>query len=132
MKNVSANQQNNWRNDVVSWFSDKGIDNVKCFVPRNYFNYEENLHKTERQVQEYYLNRVEKSDLVVVNLEYSASSVGTGKELERAVCRNVPIVGYMPTDTEVYPWCHDDCTVVFRDLDEMCSYIQKYYVDVDR
>lgn len=72
------------------------------------------------------MSMIDRSDLVIVNLNDSDSSVGTGQELEHAVCKNIPIVGFGTEN--IYPWEEEDCQVVFEDLYECVNYVVEYYL----
>ena len=42
----------------------------------------------------YFLHKVSKSDLLLVNLDNSNSSVGTGMEVQKAFDTGIPIIGF--------------------------------------
>ena len=68
-----------------------------------------------------------KSDLVIVNLNNSNSSVGTGQELEHARMKGIPIVGYGTEN--IYLWeSEEDCDVVFNTEEECVEYVLDYYL----
>ncbi len=58
----------------------------------NLFNYDTLLPKTEKQCMNYFLHKVSKSDLLLVNLDNSNSSVGTGMEVQKAFDTGIPII----------------------------------------
>ena len=126
-KNLDWNTQNIWR-DV----SKEKLERVECnyhvYVsnPNDYFNYIEERHKSQKQVKEFFLHKIRTSNLVLCNLNYSNSSVGTGQELQFARDNNVPIIGF--GNEEVYPWLVEDCQVVFDTLEEALKYISDYYL----
>ena len=136
-KDLTFDDCNNWRSEIkkeleqeysnskykVSAFRYK----VSVFNPNDYFNYFEKLHKTNKQIKDFYFSRLDRCDLVIVNLNNSNSSVGTGQELQRAVDKNIPIIGF--GTTEMYPWeVESDCQVVFDTLEECLAYVKYYYL----
>lgn len=127
MKNLSPQLANKWRYKISEylWREDAY---ASVFIPSEYFGYEEKRHKTESQVMDYFLHEVELSDLMILNLDNSALSVGTGMEVCHAYDCKIPIIGYKETGEEVYPWCESMCTVVFNDMEEMLEYIKIYYI----
>lgn len=125
---LSITEQNLWRVHIKNIF-ECNYDDVIVINPNDYFNYFQKLHKTNKQVKEYYMSLIDKSDLVIVNLNNSDSSVGTGQELEHARMMNIPIVGF---GTEhVYPWeAEVDCQVVFDNIEECIDYVNSYYLNL--
>ena len=100
---------------------------VKVINPLEYFSYAENKHKTHRQVKGVYMNKVKKSDVVLVSLDDSDKSVGTGQEVQFAVDHNIPVIGFGKTN--MYPWISDvDCTVSFDTITEAIDHIRDCYM----
>lgn len=126
-KNLSWDEQNIWR-DVAK----EKLERVECNYhvhvsnPNDYFNYIEETHKSQKQVKEFFLHKIRTSNLVLCNLNYSNSSVGTGQELQFARDNNIPIIGF--GNEEVYPWLVEDCQVVFDTLEEALRYVSDYYL----
>lgn len=127
MKYVPVQIANKWRYRIAEYFWREDAD-ASVFVPSEYFGYEEKRHKTESQVMDYFLNEVAHSDLMILNLDNSDMSVGTGMEVCHAHDNNIPIIGYKETGEGIDSWCEDMCTVVFDDMEEMLEYIKVYYV----
>lgn len=100
---------------------------LRVFDPTEYFDYQWDgrYQKTDRQIKEYYLQAIKKSEIVLVNLNGTIKSVGTGMEIQYALDHDIPVIGWGNTD--VYPWIRDACTVVFETLEEALDYVQTYY-----
>ena len=115
-----------WRDEVYryacncDWY-------LRVFDPTSFFDYEwsDEFQKTDRQIKEYYLQAIRKATVVLVNLNYTECSVGTGIEVQAANDAGVPCVGW--GKEHVYPWVRDACTVVFDDLKTALEYITSYY-----
>lgn len=112
-----------WRKIAKAMFSDISYD---CFLPNQYFNYSTLPPSTDKECMNYFLYRLKHSKLVVVNLQHTKKSVGTGMELALAHEWGIPIIGFNKDDTS-YPWSVELCDVILDDLKEVVDYIQIYY-----
>lgn len=74
----------------------------------------------------YFLHKVSKSDLLLVNLDNSNSSVGTGMEVQKAFDTGIPIIGFGTKN--IYPWIKEHCDIVFEDRFDALVYIKEYYL----
>lgn len=100
---------------------------IECFNPTKYFNYEEQKHKTQKQVKEYYFSQMKNCDVVVVNLNNSATSTGTAQEVQFAVDNGIPVIGF--GHENMAEWVAEvDCQVVFDTMNEVIEYLWNYYV----
>lgn len=119
-----------WRNEievklqtVAEWIN----SNIRVVDPTEYFSYSENKHKSNKQVKEFFLNKISQCDLVIVNLDDSDSSVGTAQECQFAVDNKIPIVGFGTKN--MYEWIAEvDCQVVFDSMHEVVDYVRDYYL----
>ena len=101
--------------------------NLKIINPLDYFSYAENKHKSHKQVKSFYMNKILKSDVVLLSLNDSDKSVGSGQEVQYAICNNIPVIGFGKEN--VYPWLAEvDCEVVFDTMTEAIDYIRDYYM----
>lgn len=101
--------------------------NVKVLDPNVFFNYTEKLPKTEKQCLDLFMWLVDKSDLVLVNLDYSNQSCGTCMEIERAFCHNKPIISFGSTPQTWYSWARERSTVIFDTLEDAIQYVWDAY-----
>lgn len=99
---------------------------VKVLDPTKYFSYKTKKHRTNKQVKEFYLSKLAKCDIVLLNLDNTNSSVGTGQECQFAKDHDIPIIGF--GSKEIYPWLEVDCQVVFEDMTLALDYIRDYYI----
>lgn len=126
-KNVSKDESHNWRKatrDCLEKVDEKY--NVNVFIPDESFNYDTLLPKTERQCMNYFLYKVSESNLLLVNLNNSSLSVGTGMEVQKAIDTGIPIIGFGTEN--VYPWIKEHCDIVFEDKYDALLYIKEYYL----
>lgn len=129
VKRVS-NEFQSWRNECIELTDeDFGIYNlINCIDPTRYFNYSKNkTPKTEKQCLDLFMWQVEKSDVVLVNLDYSEVSPGTVAELEHAYCNGVPVIGFGKEEYTWYNWAKERCSVVFDNLTDALNYIDTSY-----
>lgn len=128
-KNVS-DEGKGWRdeitvmlNTVAEWCNKK----VKVINPTKYFSYSEKKHKTQKQVKEFYMNKVLNCDIVICNCDYTNMSPGTAQEVQFAIDHKIPVIGF--GHKEAYPWIEEvDCQVVFDSMHEAIDYIRDYYL----
>lgn len=100
---------------------------VKIINPTKYFSYSENKHKSNKQVKEFYLNKILHCDLVLCNVSNTDCSPGTAQETQFAVDHNIPVIGYGTKNC--YPWITEvDCQVVFDSMHEVVDYVRDYYL----
>lgn len=132
MSCLSYDEYMAWRvkftHDVNALAHDYEIkQNVVIFNPCSYYNFEEKLHKTEREPFEFDLYNLKRSDLVVANLN-NQYSIGTCMELAIAKDRQIPVIGLKENDSELHPWISECCTRVCDDMDELVYHVIDYYL----
>lgn len=100
---------------------------IKVINPVEKFSYSSNKHKTQKQVKDYFLNKISKCDLVIVNCNDTADSCGTCMEVQFAVDHNIPCIGF--GNKNMYEWVTEvDCQVVFDTMSEAVDYVRDYYM----
>lgn len=128
-KHISKEVSYEWRKNTKKCLEQQGISNykVKVFIPNDYFCYITKEPKTEKQCQDYFLYKVCKSDLLLVNIDNTENSVGTGMEVQTAKMLGIPVIGF--GSKKYYQWIKDSCEVVFETLGETIDYIVDYYLN---
>ena len=111
-----------WRKTV---YNDWNSEMILIINPLNYFRYSEDWHQSDKQIKDYYLSRIRKSDVVLVNLNNSDSSCGTCQEIQYAIDHDIPVIGF--GQDHVYNWLLVDCQCVFDTVEEAMEYIVDYY-----
>ena len=115
-----------WRDEVFryaracDWY-------MRVFDPTDYFDYawSDPFTKSDKQIREFYYEAIRSARLILVNLNNTDKSVGTGMEIAYANCKGKTIIGFGTTN--VYNWVQDLCTVSFDDLATALDYITTYY-----
>lgn len=130
MSNVSWEEQTKWRKQIQDAIKFGDYDYSKkpiYFDPTQYYNFEEELHKSEREAMEFDLNALRKSDLVVVNFN-EPKSIGTAMELMLAKELRIPVIGLNKEQKEIHPWLLECCTRMCNDMRELVSHIVDFYL----
>lgn len=115
----------NWRDECFDYA--QYYNNLNFIDPVKYFNYTNKQPKTSKQCLDLFMYVIEKSDVLLVNLDLSNSSIGTAMEIEHAFCKGVPVIGFGWDKLTWYNWVEERCSVVFENLEEAIIYISGTY-----
>ena len=130
MGSLSFEEQSKWRNQVINAIQ----YNYDCkkkpefFNPVNYFNFEEVKYRSEREVMEFDLNALRKSDLIIVNFN-DPSSLGTCAELAIAYEMKIPIIGINKDGKKLHPWLTEFTLRMCDSLKEAVEYVVDFYLN---
>ena len=116
-----------WRDECFYYQMTGYYLNLEFINPIAHFNYTTRKPKTDKQCKDLFMWQIEKSDVLLVNLDKSDCSVGTGYEVEHANCFNIPIIGFGKNPDTLYSWTKENCSVVFDTLEEALDYISGSY-----
>ncbi len=125
-KNVDESFQS-WRTYCETLTNNGYYTQLDFIDPISYFNYTNKQSKTDKQCLDFFMWLIEQSDVLLVNLDYSNVSIGTGMEIEHAYCRNIPIIGFGKKEDTHYNWVKVRCSVMFDTLDQAIDYINDKY-----
>lgn len=100
---------------------------INFIDPIKYFNYTDKNPQTDKQCLDLFMYLVDKSDILLLNLDNSKNSCGAMMELEHAYCKGIPIIAFGKDSDTWYNWAELRASVVLRDLYEAISYIDSYY-----
>ena len=131
MSGISWEEQAKWRRQIQNTIRFGDYDCSKkpiYFDPTQYYNYEEKLHKSEKEVMEFELSALRKSDLVIVNFN-EPRSIGTAIELAIAKELRIPIIGLNKDKKEIHPWLLECTTRMCDDMEELIQYIIDFYLN---
>lgn len=125
-------ESNSWREKCISYLNNHDncyAYNIHITNPNNFFNFLEDIptYESQREVMEFDLNRVRKSDLIIVNFN-DPVSLGTMAELAIAYEKRIPVVGLNEDKNKLHPWQKEMCNRIFDNLNEMLNYISNYYL----
>ena len=130
MTGLSLEDQTKWRNrfkNAIKYGEYDIIKDVIFFSPPDYYNFEEEHHKSEREVFEFDLNALRKSDLVVVNFN-APNSIGTAMELILAKELKIPVIGLNKDNLTLHPWLIECTTRMCTDLRELVEHVAEFYL----
>ena len=127
-KHLDEKDQNVWRESAKDYFSQIVCTHSKinAINPNDYFNYFNSTFKNDKQIKQHFMWMIRQSKLMLVNLNHSDKSCGTGQELQEAINCKIPIIGFGTEN--IYPWYEVDCDVVFETEIEALEYIRNYYI----
>ena len=131
MGNLSLEEQSKWRRQIIDEikFGDHDYEYKPLFSnPVDYYNFEERRHKSENEIMEFDLNRVRKSDLIIVNFN-DEKSIGTAMELAVAKENKIPIIGLNRDNRELHPWLIECCTRVCDNIRELVEHVVGFYLN---
>lgn len=132
MKDLSYAEQVHWRMKMEKLIKENTDKNVTFIHPPLYYNYEQKDYKSEREVKEWEINHLIKSDIVIVNLEGINDSVGTHYELSavdtinRLSNKHIYIIGFGESSTPLHPWIELSLFRKEHDYYDAVKYITEY------
>ena len=118
-----------WRDELknmCAWHDDK----IKIVDPCSHFHYTTKPPVTSRQCFNYFMWLIDQCDVLLVNLDHSHISVGTGCEVQHAFDNHKPIIGFGTKYETWYEWTYDRCDVIFDTMEEAVEYIIEYYCNL--
>lgn len=126
------NMANDWRTDIKSQIEEISEGRVLCCNPNEHFNFLKKTYDSEKEIMEYDLHKVRKSEVVIVNFNVP-KSIGTACELAIAHECKIPIVGLCENGemNMLHPWLKEFCSRIFTDREDLVLYTIQHYVNGD-
>lgn len=117
-KNI-ADEGQGWR--------DKAEELLDCevFNPNKHYNYSTLVPSSDKACMSLFFYHLATSDIILVNLDDTDKSVGTGFELGFALSHSKQIIGFGNKNT--YGWAVEACDYVADDLEAAAEYIRIHY-----
>lgn len=132
MTGVKISEQIGWRNRFKDAINIQYKDEIKkkpiIFSPPDYYTPIADYHKSEKEVMEFELAQLRKSDVVVVNFN-KPDSIGTAMELMLAKENKIPVIGLCSDTKILHPWLIECCTRVCNNFRELVEHIVNYYLN---
>lgn len=134
MTGLSYNEMNNWRvvlKDKLLLAAELSGYDITIINPVDFYNFEEEKHQSEEEIEDFDLAHVISSDIIIVNLDGLNTSDGTKLELHDGNFHNkIPVIAF--GDKEMYdnlhPWIQRDITRVENGMDNVVQYIKDFYM----
>ena len=120
-----------WQKQIQDAIKYGGYDyekKVLFYNPIDYYNLEVIQHNSEREVMEFDLYNLRKSDLVVVNF-IDSKNIVSAMELMLAKELRIPVVAFGVNNKEINPWLLECCTRVCDNIREVVEYIVDFYLN---
>lgn len=132
MSGLSYELMNEWRVELKKLLMESAENydvKVKVINPVSYYNFMNPRHHSEKEVMEFDLNYIRKSDIVIVNLDGLNTSIGTCIELYEANKNNIPVIafGKIETYTNLHPWIKEYISRVDWTKEGLVEYITDFY-----
>lgn len=129
IQSLSFEERSHWRRQIqyAIKFNYECGKNVVFFDPVQFFDLEEKRHESEREIMEFDLNALRKSDLIIVNFN-DPSSLGTAMEMMLGYEMRIPILGLNRENKEIHPWLECVCNRIFKDMKSLVEYVVEYYL----
>jgi len=130
MAGLSFEEMSKWRNQIMNAikFGDYEYNkSVDFFNPTAFYNFDEKNYKSEREVRDFDLYNLRKSDLIIVNLD-KQNSIGTAQELAIAYEMKIPVIAFGVKE-ELHPWIECCCSRICNNMRELVEYVCEYYLN---
>ena len=111
----------NWRNKATDRLKDK----FDIFNPCT--NYYKNINYNPKGVVYQNIAYLNKSDIILLNIDDIQQSPGTLFELYYSFLHNKPVISFGKSLLLNQPHIHEAITMNFLDLDGVCDYIDNMY-----
>ena len=122
---------NEWRGKIKDTIEEGTKYRWKCFNPMEHFNYDivPEYGFTEREVMNYELNMLKKSDLVICRWDAN-KSIGTACELATAYNLGIPIIVFVEDpELKIHPWIESMAEHIFTEWNYMMHYLAEHYLN---
>lgn len=128
---VSWEEQTKWRHQIKNAikFGDYEYEKKPIFFdPTFFYNFEEEKHRNEKEIMNFDLNALRKSDLVIVYFN-DPKSIGTAMELMLARELHIPVVGICKENIKIHPWLEESVDRMCLDIREAVEYTTEFYLN---
>lgn len=131
MSGLSNEEMTEWRNlirDQLYKYADIAGKMIKVISPCDYYNFDNPRHQNEKEVMEYDLSLVRKSDIVIVNTFQLNTSVGSIMEVYEAHKLGIPVIAYGVSYDYLHPWLKECINREEICVVDLCEYIKDFYM----
>ena len=133
MSGLTFSVQMQWRQLFEAFLKEAydGADKIKFIHPPLYFNYENKLHKTEREILDWELMQLHKSDIVIVDFDGIDTTIGSHVELgavqgiNRFGDKYIYVVG-VGDENNLHPWIKESCNRIESNYYDAARYVAEY------
>ena len=133
MGGLTPRQYNLWREQFFNSCQRQRLlgehINFRILNPAEYYGYDVQNEKSEKEIMRFELRAVEQSDIVVANLNNVETSVGTIMEIFHAYKQGVPIIGLKTDSTPTHPWIVECVDRIEENMEDLIKYVFSYYLE---
>lgn len=122
--NEEYERKNRWMSTFKNRLESFECANVKVINPNMYFSIYKNSY---REFMELRLNKVRKSDLIIVNF-FDVYSLETMTDMAIAYERKIPIIGLNEANKELHFNQVAMCNRIFTETHELLDYVEYFYL----
>lgn len=122
--NEEYERKNRWMSTFKNRLESFECANVKVINPNMYFSIYKNSY---REFMELRLNKVRKSDLIIVNF-FDVYSLETMTDMAIAYERKIPIIGLNEANKELHFNQVAMCNRIFTETYELLDYVEYFYL----
>lgn len=134
MSGLTFKEMNRWRELVKHELKQKNIAlgnhiDLKTVNPVDYYNFQEHIEQSNKEVMQYDLRHVKTSDLVIANVNGLDTSIGSIIEIYEAYSKGIPVIslGEKRVYDKLHPWIKE-CIMRHEDsIADLISYISEFY-----
>ena len=102
------------------------IEHLDFFVPQIHFDYTFRKPPTEKACLTLFTSKIKECDIVLLNLNHTDKSVGSGYEIGYAKALGKVVIGF--GNEEIYGWLSESCDYIGEDLEDAIQYILIHYL----
>ena len=134
MSGLTEDEQMRWRLEfehLLRIYTHLKSKSFVCVHPPEYYQYDKSYHQTEREAMQWDLAQIRDSDIVVVNLDNIADSIGTNMELGYSEGMNqfgahhIHVIGIGASNID-HPWIGEMMFRHAQTVNEAAEYIAEY------
>lgn len=131
MGGLTYEQQMLWRSQIEHLVKKQTDKSVNFIHPPMFYQYGQNYHKSEREAMIWDISQIKDSDIVVVDLNTIADSIGTHIELGIAEAMNefgykhIHVIGIGEPNTD-HPWISLTTLRIEPTIEKAAEYIVNY------
>ena len=133
MNGLSYDEMNKWRIRADAALHNAGYTTgtkVRANNPVNYYNFEKQEYQSDKEVMDFDLALIKKSDIVLVNLDGLDSSIGTAIELYECMNSKIPVIPFGTDNAywKLHPWVSLCITRKDDSIESSVEYIKNFYM----
>ena len=132
MSGLSYDEMNEWRIKLIPKLKEIATVKeckIKIINPIDYYNFKNPTHKREEEVEDFDLQQVLSSQLMVIKLKGFDTSPGTIIEYCKGSMKNDLVIlglGTKEEEKNLHPWLKRYIRRIENDEDKLCEYIRDY------